>query len=56
MKVTIESNEAACSVHGGKDYTIYKVVVNALKGVGKTTEEIKEGLLDALAETQLKDK
>ncbi len=56
MKATIEIQEAASSVHGGKGMTIYKVVVNALKGVGKTSEEIKEGLLDALAENTLNEK
>lgn len=49
MKATIETIEAASTVHGGKGWSIYKVVVQALKGVGKSTKEIKEGILKELA-------
>lgn len=44
MKVTIETQEVACTVHGGKNMTIYNVIYNTLKGIGKTDKEIKEQL------------
>lgn len=44
MKVTIETEETACTVHGGKNMTIYRVIYNTLKGIGLEDKEIKEQL------------
>lgn len=44
MKVTIETSERACSVHGGQKDTLFTTVVNALRGIGLPDKEIKEGI------------
>ena len=50
MKVTIETPKAASHVTGNEKMSLWECVINALRGQGISTKEIKEEILKELSD------